>query len=276
MIINFEEYRRYLVDCKRAESTITNYMTQLRQFDNYMVEHGYERFCTEASEGYKKHMIKVEKKEISSVNNAITIMNTYFNYLKNEKRVRRTRKYKLKTERVQKTNSHEYLIPEEYEALYNACRHPETKVLIKLMKLTGMRVSEAVGVTYEQIEPDIITIHNKAKWRIVAIDDEFKAEIREFFGKREPTEPLFTFSKTTYRNRIKEAARLAGIPEKKAFPHAFRHYFAKEYLRNSDDERALVMLKDLLGHSDLSTTSGYLKFTNRELADSMIKKQKSD
>ena len=44
--------------------------------------------------------------------------------------MRRTRKFKLKTERIQKTNNHDYLVPEEYEALYNACRHPETKILI--------------------------------------------------------------------------------------------------------------------------------------------------
>ena len=48
-------------------------------------------------------------------------------------------------------------------------------------------------------------------------------------------------------------------------PHAFRHGFAREFLRNGGD---LGTLADLLGHTDIATTwQSYAVFTNDELAE---------
>lgn len=270
MIINLEEYKQYLKETKKAKGTITNYMTQLRMFETYLVSNGYDKLCGEASESYKEYLLTVKKDEVSSVNTKITVLNTYFNYLKTQKRVRRTRKFKLKKERIQDTNNREYLIMSEYNALYESCRHDQTKLLMRIISQTGLRITEATTLTLNQIKPKMIKIYNKKKWRVIGMKPELKAEIREFFKGKGDNEQLFTYSQTTYRNRMNEAALLSGVNPDKVYPHAFRHYFAKEYLRTALDNTALRKLQKILGHSDMATTALYLQFTNKELVESMM------
>ncbi|WP_314063499.1 tyrosine-type recombinase/integrase [uncultured Vagococcus sp.] len=270
MIINLEEYRQYLKETKKAEGTIVNYMTQLRMFEKFMIANGYTGLSGEATEAYKDYLLKIKKDKVSSVNTKITILNTYFNYLKNQKKVRRTRKLKLKKEKIQSTNDREYLIESQYAAIYENCVHSETQLLIKVIANSGLRISEATGLTLDQIKPKKIMIKNKGKWRTIGLKPELKAEIRAFFKDKKPDEPLFSLSQTTYRNRMSEAGRLAGVESELVYPHAFRHYFAKEFLRTAEDQRALRVLQVILGHSDISTTMIYLQFSNTEVADMMI------
>ena len=61
--------------------------------------------------------------------------------------------------------------------------------------------------------------------------------------------------------RLKQKANVRG----RVNPHAFRHAFAREYLRAGGD---VVTLARLLGHSDVNTTAAYYAvFTQDELAE---------
>jgi site-specific recombinase XerC len=44
-------------------------------------------------------------------------------------------------------------------------------------------------------------------------------------------------------------------------PHSFRHYFAKQFMKKSNN---ITLLGDLLGHSDLATTAIYTRQTAEE------------
>ena len=46
-------------------------------------------------------------------------------------------------------------------------------------------------------------------------------------------------------------------------PHSFRHFFAKEFLKNNND---ITLLGDILGQSDVSTTAIYTRMTSAEQA----------
>lgn len=274
MIINFEKYRKYLESRKMAVSTIRGYETAIKQFNKYLVANGYTKLSGKACEGFKEYMLIDKGYKISTVNHKIIVLNTYFNYLKREEKVRGTRRLKLHQEKVQSVNNREYLVMSEYNAVYKACRHDETKLLMKIMAQTGLRITEATTLTLNQIKQDNIPINNKGKWRVVGMDEMLKAEIRRFFRGKSPQTHLFNYSQTTYRNRMTEAAKLAGVDTNKVYPHAFRHYFAKEYLRTSTDNRALRMLQTILGHSDVSTTMIYLQFNNSEVVATMVNRNK--
>lgn len=61
--------------------------------------------------------------------------------------------------------------------------------------------------------------------------------------------------------RLKRRAKITG----RVNPHAFRHAFAREYLKNGGD---IVTLARLLGHSDVNTTAAYYAvFSQDELAE---------
>lgn len=60
---------------------------------------------------------------------------------------------------------------------------------------------------------------------------------------------------------LKLNARKAGFPKEKAHCHAFRHFFAKQYLAKTKD---VVQLADLLGHESVDTTRLYLQKSKME------------
>jgi integrase/recombinase XerD len=60
---------------------------------------------------------------------------------------------------------------------------------------------------------------------------------------------------------LKESARLAGI-EKPVYPHLLRHTCPTHLLRHGAD---LLVIKELLGHSDLATTALYTHLAIEDL-----------
>jgi len=63
------------------------------------------------------------------------------------------------------------------------------------------------------------------------------------------------------RNIVKRYGGLAGIA---IHPHTFRHSFAIHLIRNGID---LQRLQQLLGHSNIHTTTVYLQFRDQDLQD---------
>jgi len=61
---------------------------------------------------------------------------------------------------------------------------------------------------------------------------------------------------------VQTAAKKAGI-NKKITPHSLRHAFATHLLENGTDIR---YIKELLGHSNISTTLIYAKVSNKDLS----------
>jgi site-specific recombinase XerD len=62
---------------------------------------------------------------------------------------------------------------------------------------------------------------------------------------------------------VKELAALAGF-EKDVYPHLFRHSFATHLLENDCD---LMVIKELLGHADVTTTAVYCHLDMRKLKE---------
>ncbi|MBP1040395.1 tyrosine-type recombinase/integrase [Vagococcus sp. BWB3-3] len=269
MIIEYDKYSQHLKRNESAKGTARGYMTNLRQLENFAISNGYQELSFDLMVDYKRYMMEEMRYLDSTTNQKITVFSTYFNFIETIDMNFKASDYKIKKIKRQNKRSREFLVPDEYEALVMVCPHPETRMLMKFTAFTGLRISEATNLTLAEIEPEEIEITNKGKTRIIGAPDWLKDELREFFKGRDADKPMFSFSQTTYRNRMKQAARICGVKEKKVYPHAFRHYFAKEFLRTTQDQRALSMLKDILGHSDLKTTMGYLQYNPSEIVNVM-------
>ncbi len=148
--------------------------------------------------------------------------------------------------------------------------------IIDLLYATGLRVSEAAGLTFTQIylNEGFIRILGKGnKERIVPIAPATLKNVKRYLEFVRPTwlkgKSNFVFisqsSKQVSRQQIylmvKSRCINAGI-EDSISPHKLRHSFATELLAGGADLR---VVQELLGHSSISTTQIYTHVESKRL-----------
>ncbi|MEM2089496.1 MAG: tyrosine-type recombinase/integrase [Candidatus Pacearchaeota archaeon] len=162
----------------------------------------------------------------------------------------------------------EVLTKEEVKKLIESAETKKSKLIIKLLYSTGMRVSELVNLKCNDIDlQERIGWIRKGKGkkdRIFILPEKLIKELepyvkepgRQYLLSRE--KPLTT---RNIQKIIKLAAKKAGI-NKKVTPHCLRHSFATHLLDSGTDIRKI---QALLGHESLSTTQLYTHLTTEEL-----------
>lgn len=150
--------------------------------------------------------------------------------------------------------------------------------MVRLLAATGARVSEFVRVKAEHVRLGHMDILSKGgKIRRVYIPDALRAELRawmEATGRASgylfhAAGSLAPYAERTVALRLRRAAARHGLDPRLVHPHAFRHLFARLFLRASGKDIAL--LADLLGHSKLDTTRVYLRQTAAEQGEAVDK-----
>ncbi len=152
------------------------------------------------------------------------------------------------------------------------------KAMLELLYATGLRVSELVGLTMEQLSlrQGLVRITGKGgKERLVPLGELAVAELETYLkfaraellkGKQSdvlfPSKRAQQMTRQTFWHRIKLYALRAGISTELS-PHTLRHAFATHLLNHGADLRVVQLL---LGHSDLSTTQIYTHVATARLA----------
>ncbi|GGP97597.1 site-specific tyrosine recombinase XerD [Shewanella ulleungensis] len=143
------------------------------------------------------------------------------------------------------------------------------KAMLELLYATGLRVTELVSLTMEQISlrQGLVRVVGKGgKERLVPLGELAVAEVEQYmrFARGEllnmkqsdvvfPSRRGQMMTRQTFWHRIKLYASRAGISCHLS-PHTLRHAFATHLLNHGADLRVVQLL---LGHSDLSTTQIY-------------------
>jgi integrase/recombinase XerD len=138
------------------------------------------------------------------------------------------------------------------------------RVMMRLMYVTGLRVSEVTGLRWRDLHPrrdsGQITVHGKGeKSRPIVLSNDTWAELCRHRADAGDGEPVFPSRKGGALSRmqvfriVRSAATRAGIT-KAVSPHWLRHAHASHAL---DRGAAVHLVRTTLGHSSLATTSRY-------------------
>ena len=147
------------------------------------------------------------------------------------------------------------------------------RVLVALMSYTGCRIGEAAGLRWQDVDLDRGVVLVRRSWdndttkggepRQVPVANRLAALLAAWRSECPSAELVcpdpvnggmrYAGSGTTrWFRRLCKAAGVAVL-----YPHALRHSFASEYLRNGGD---LFRLQRILGHSSSSLTERYSHF----------------
>lgn len=142
-------------------------------------------------------------------------------------------------------------------------------LIVSVAGHTGARLSELLQMKYSDIVRGECSLTGKGnKCRNFFFPKQLSAEVASYVREIKPASDYLCWGKygevMTDRGvstMIKDYGMKAGIRKEVLHPHAFRHFFAKQYLKNSKDIAQLAML---LGHARLDTTSIYLQKSYEE------------
>ncbi|MBE8578661.1 tyrosine-type recombinase/integrase [Vibrio sp. OPT18] len=159
-----------------------------------------------------------------------------------------------------------YLEHEEIGRLLRVCSTFRNKSLLPIVKIclaTGARWGEAENLKPAQIKNNSVTFLNTKsnKNRTVPINQVLFDELKAF--KPVNDERMFLSSLSTFRKAITKAH--IQLP-KGQFTHVLRHTFASHYVMNGGN---IVKLRDVLGHSEITTTMRYAHLAPDHLEETL-------
>jgi integrase/recombinase XerD len=178
------------------------------------------------------------------------------------------------------------LTMEEIRRLVNAASRsmsralcgPTYSTLFALLACTGLRVSEAIRLRFEDITPDglVIRATKFRKNRLVPLHETARAGLERYLQQRRPYAPFDDHVFVSVQRKrlrladVDRAFRIAatdvGLPKRsrRPTPHALRHAFATRALYTCPDgrdaiTRHMLALSTYLGHSTAAHTYWYLE-----------------
>ena len=256
--------------------TITSYK---RDLDDFITFYQQEENSTEIHEAKKSHIrafvmfLSQEKKSEKTVNRKLSTLRSFYKYLVKEKiltinPIEQVHSLKRKKEVVvpfTQTEISDLLDNEEFFSDdFDGVRD---RLMIDLLYQTGIRRAELINlkesdIDYSQFSIKVLGKRNKE--RLVPVSKYLLQEIdiyrkqKNELGLAQCTN-LFVTKKgkplydTLVYSKVKHYLSLISVKHKKS-PHMLRHSFATHMLDSGADLNAV---KDLLGHSSLTSTQVY-------------------
>lgn len=250
-----QEFKTYLVEEEKSDSTIEKYIRDITVFMNWL-ENDEITKCRVLE--YKKQLI--DNYAPASVNSILSSLNSFFVY--NE-----WHDCKVKTLKIQKqifANKDKELTKSEYERLLKAAQSKKNKRLYYLMQTicsSGLRVSELKYVDVNAVKTGQALINCKGKMRIVILPTELCKMLKGYIKEQGIKKGSVFVSKngkpldrSNIWKMLKSLCETSGVSKDKVFPHNLRHLFARTYYSLQKD---IVRLADILGHSNVNTTRIY-------------------
>ena len=270
-------------DKKLSKNTLESYKRDLKQFREYLEEHGihYNRVKEEDVQNYIEELQDKGKKP-SSISRCIASIRSFFQFILKNKKIKVDPTANIQSPKIEKRTPN-VLTSKEVELLL---KQPDTvdlkgvrdKAMLEFAYATGMRVTEIISLNIDDVnlEEAYVICKNGNKQRIIPLGSmslkALKAYIEEARGvliKSEDEKALFVninggrLTRQGFWKIIKYYKEQAHIT-KDITPHVLRHSFATHLLQNGADLKAI---QTMLGHSDISSTQVYMQFQDEGLRD---------
>jgi len=278
-----EQYSAHLrLERNLSPHTLRNYLSDLKQFQQFLQQQGLcqgkqkkialQEVDRHVVRAYLGALARVCRK--SSIGRKLAALKGFFRYLVKERRISKDPLSGLAAPKQEKPLPVFLSVDDVFRLLGGV---PATgsleirdRAILEVLYSTGIRVSELVGLDWEDIDfrLGILKVLGKgSKERIVPVGEVALQALRDYGveqgkkGRRAPTgeTPVFLnrlggrITTRSVARIVEKYLRATGIAVRIG-PHGLRHTFATHLLNSGADLRAI---QELLGHASLSTTQRY-------------------
>ena len=266
----FDKYEDYLNYEKNfSKHTVSAYLRDVKVFEKFLAQNDC-KISNEINYSFiRQWIVSLSEKSYSktSINRKIASLKSYFNFLVNIDIIESS---PLKGHKNLKSSS-KIVIPfsedeimQVFENFNDSKISDRDKLIIEIFYSTGLRREELINIKIQNIflkEGLIKILGKRSKERLIPILPSLSKNLKNFISNNNNSKYLFETKKlkkisvsTVYR-LINKYFRLVSS-KVKVSPHVLRHTFATHMLNNGAD---INTIKEILGHSSLSSTQIYTK-----------------
>ena len=267
-----DDFLRYTQTEKRfSEHTVTAYRKDLLQFVEYTGVSSYEDIHEVSSSLIRSWVVQLIDEGYTnvSVNRKISTLRTFFKWLTNNHKIQKDPTKIIKAPKASKKlpsfaqegELESVKLDELFENNFEGVRD---RLMFELFYQTGIRLNELINLSNSMIQVGEIKVLGKRnKERVIPISMELNKLIKDYGLLRSeiPCDNDFLlvlksgkklYPKFVYRKINSYLGNATALKSKS--PHVLRHTFATHMLNNGAE---LEVLKDILGHANLSATQVY-------------------
>ena len=260
---------------KSSDNTVQSYLRDLNQFFSYCTAKKLSIKSVNSSDinRFLEHLSAIGKSEATK-SRVIAALRCYYKFLVSEGYVNENPLDKIHTKKLEKKLPNILDAGEIIKLLDSPngsdLKSIRDKAMLELLYATGIKVSELIDVKLSDInlQIGILHLHDK-KERIIPLYpaavktlSNYVLNVRPAIILNQNEDLLFTnmsgqaLSRQGLWKIIKHYSEKADI-KKDITPHTLRHSFAAHLLENGAQ---LKDIKEMLGHSDISSTQIYAQF----------------
>lgn len=263
-----KQFQEYLLEKDKSIKTIEAYTRDIQQFYRYLKNNIIIEIHNDTLKNYKNYLLHEKFLTATTVNRKLVAIHQYlsFNEISASTHI----------VKIQSQNFLENVLSKsEVDKMIEIAKRKNDLRAIALFKTlsnTGMRISEALSLTINDIHKDSVEIIGKGnKRRMVFIPKSLnKIWIQYCRNGRYHTKLDYLFvtqkgkmTRETADKIVKKYGELCNIPIEKCHCHSFRHMYCK---RLGDNPNITIdVIADLAGHQDISVTRRYLRKSKSEL-----------
>jgi site-specific recombinase XerD len=297
----FIDYTSYLQKKGMAQNTIISYMNDIKNFYKEMDLQPNDYVTAADIRKWINEMLNptdVKPLAVSTINRRLNSLRSYNAWAVKNKKLQQNPMLDIRDLKSADEESEKimWLTEDEFGELLHIIRkkpiksrgvNPEEKyrrdrAIIYLLTYAGLRVDELSNLKSTDIDLEMkrLRIVGKGmKVRSVPISNILLAEINDWLtfrtemAKKKPyvkESPYVFYSQRSQKFTVRGIQTMIegySLPNKKLTPHMFRHTFCKWMLKATNND--IEKVRRLAGHSNIATTSRYLKDSYSDLADAV-------
>ncbi len=284
-----QDFELYLKKNKKAsQNTIVSYIRDVSKFEEFIYKKGLADISACSDKEISKHIevLARQGKSEATITRTLASLRAFFAYLVSVKAIKKNPTKNVKSVKKKKTLPR-ILTNKEVDLFLSqpkcdSLKGYRDKAMLELLYATGIRVTELISLDLKDVNCElgfircgdddnqrVIPLYSAA---ISAISD-YLIFSREMLVENQAEKALFVnlngerMTRQGFWKIIKHYQNTAKITTE-ITPHVLRHSFAAHLIENGAD---IGVVKEMMGHSDISSTMVYAQLIKNNLKNTYIK-----